>query len=421
MRRILLVGAGLLISAIVFVAVGELGLRIAGFSAPIWFGPDPQLGWAMRPGVEGWFTKEGRAYARVNQAGFRDVDHALEKPARAYRIAVIGDSTVEAFQVDMQAAFWWQLQEQLRSCPALREREVEVMAFGVSGYGTAQHYLLLESAAVRYQPDLVLLAFAGNDLINNSARLEQENERPFFLPDGDGLKLDASFTSRRDFINRSSRLYEAYRSSSDWLRLVQLVQAARHGVQTWRQAGSAHADAAQKRAPVPGVEPSANIAVFAPPRDAALEETWMITERLMARMNQSAARHNARFVLTVVSHSAQVHPDAATRKNLEDALGVQDVFYMERRMDALGKREGFPVIALAPQLQKRADADKVYFHGFPNYRMGWGHWNEAGHRAAADIIAPRLCAQIRSGQDEGVQPDSGAGAGHLRRASATPG
>lgn len=398
MKRVLSIGAVLLISAVVFVGAGELVLRAAGYSAPIWFQPDPQLGWAMRPGVEGWFTTEGRAYVKVNTAGFRDRPHPLDKPAGVYRVAVVGDSAVEARQVDMKATFWWQLQEKLRGCPALGGRDVEVLAFGVSGYGTAQQYLLMESTALRYQPDLVLLAFAGNDVVNNSARLESENERPFFLPDGEGLKLDASFTSRREFLNRSSTLFEAYRQASDWLRLVQLVQAARHGVQIWREAGGANADtAALGRKRVPGVEPSANIAVFAPPQDPALAEAWMITERIMAQMNRLAARHNARFALTLITHSAQVDPDRALRANLQAALGVQDVFYMDRRMEALGKREGFTVIPLAPELQRRADAEKTYFHGFPNYHKGWGHWNDIGHRAAADIIAPRLCAEVKPG------------------------
>src|SRR5688500_9325681 len=182
-----------LIGLAIFVAAGELVLRLAGFSAPIWFEPHPELGWSMRPGAQGLWTKEGHAYAQVNAAGFRDREHALAKPAGTYRVAVIGDSVVEAFQVDMKAAFWSQLQDNLRSCAALLGREVEVLAFGVSGYGTAQQALLLESTAMRYQPDLVLLAFAGNDLINNSRKLEAENERPFFVPDGDGLRLDASF------------------------------------------------------------------------------------------------------------------------------------------------------------------------------------------------------------------------------------
>lgn len=391
--RIVKAGFTVLAGLALFLGAAELMLRVSGFNAPIWFGPDTRLGWAMRPGVEGWYTKEGRAYVRVNQEGFRDVAHSVEKPPRTYRIAVIGDSAVEALQVDMKAAFWWQLQEKLSSCPALDGREVEVLAFGVSGYGTAQHYLLLQYTAMRYKPDAVLLAFAGNDVINNSPRLEDEIERPFFVPTGEGLALDESFRKRSAFVSRSSALYETYRSSSDWLRVVQLVQAARNGVQVWRQAGAAHA--APERKPVAGVEPSTKIELFAPPRSAALEEAWTVTERLAAQINRYSARHGARFALLMLSHSAQVHPDAATRAALEQALGVPDLFYMERRLQALGQREGFPVIALAPELQARAAAEKVYFHGFDNYRMGWGHWNERGHETAASIIAPRLCADVQ--------------------------
>ena len=162
---------GALLALALTIAAGELALRAAGFSAPIWYQPDTRLGWAMRPGAQGWFTKEGRAFAAVNPAGFRARPHVLDKPAGAYRIAVLGDSVVEAFQVGLKAAFWWQLQENLRTCPALRGREVETLAFGVSGYGTAQQALLLESTAMRYRPDLVLVAFAPNDVRNNSPAL----------------------------------------------------------------------------------------------------------------------------------------------------------------------------------------------------------------------------------------------------------
>jgi len=382
--------AAVLVGLVLFVGAAELVLRLSGFNSPIWFGPDQRLGWGMRPGAEGWYTKEGRAYVRVNQAGFRDVAHALEKPERTYRIAMIGDSVVEALQVDLKDAFWWRLQEELRGCPALAGRRLEIMGFGVAGYGTAQQYLLLQSTAMKYRPDAVLLAFAPNDVINNSMRLEPEAERPFFVPHGDSLRLDDSFARSSEFMQRRSRLFEAYRASSDWLRFVQLVQAARNGVQVLRQVGVAHASPTA----VPGIEPTTRIELFAPPREPALEEAWTVTERLATLMHRYSERHQARFVMLALTHSAQVHPDPAVRARLEQALGVPDLFYMERRLQALGQREGFPVITLAQELQKRASAENVYFHGFENYRVGWGHWNPGGHRAGAAYIAPRLCAAL---------------------------
>jgi hypothetical protein len=394
-----LYGIALLVASMLFgLVLGEIGLRAVHFSAPIWYRPDPQVGWALRPGAKGWFTSEGHAFVRVSGAGFRDGLHSIAKPQGVYRVAVLGDSYAEAMQVDFQSTFWWKLQEKLEKCiPG--GRRVEVMNFGVSGYGTAQEDLVLESTAERYQPDLVLLAFTnGNDLRNNSAELEPEKDRPFYRVAGEGLRLDDSFVRSRKFAERSAPWLARMRAASERFRIVQLVHAAKNTLVAWRSAGEAHAAAARApldraRAPLdmPGLEPGTDVTVFAPPRDAAWKDAWTVTERTIARMNDFAEDHHARFALTTVTHAAQVNPDPRVRENLQDALGVKDLFYIERRMQALGKREGFQVIPLAPEMQAKANAEHVYFHGFRNVGMGIGHWNENGHGEAAEIIARGLC------------------------------
>jgi hypothetical protein len=53
MKR-MLIPLGLVVgSAAATVLLFELVLRAIGFSAPIWYRPDPQLGGSLRPGVEG--------------------------------------------------------------------------------------------------------------------------------------------------------------------------------------------------------------------------------------------------------------------------------------------------------------------------------------------------------------------------------
>lgn len=392
----LVVLAGMLFGLV----IGEVGLRELHFSEPIWYQPDAQLGWSLRPGAQGWFTKEGRAYVRVNAAGFRDRIHDVAKPRGVYRVAVLGDSYPEAMQVDFKSTFWWQLQQNLEKCAVPAGKQVEVMNFGVSGYGTAQEYLVLKSTAARYQPDLVLLAFTnGNDLRNNSAELESEDGRPFYRLAGDGLRLDDSFAASPQFAQRSSPWFARFRAASDRLRVLQLVHVVRNSLAGWRSVGIAHANTVRTGPkPLPGVEPGTDVSVFAPPRDAAWTDAWTVTERILSKMNDFAFHHHSRLAVVTVTDGAQVNPDATVRKNLQDALGVKDLFYIERRMEGLGKREGFEVIPLAEEMQKRAEADGVYFHGFKNFGMGIGHWNEDGHRVAAELIARRLCPELAAGR-----------------------
>jgi hypothetical protein len=73
-----------------------------------------------------------------------------------------------------------------------------------------------------------------------------------------------------------------------------------------------------------------------------------------------------------------------------ERLGVHDLFYPDLRIKALGDREGFPVLNLAPLLQAYAEQHKVFLHGFGT-NMGSGHWNAEGHRLAGEAIAHKLC------------------------------
>jgi hypothetical protein len=378
-----LIHAGLTVGgAVAAVLLFEIVLRVVGFCAPIWYRPDSHVGAVLRPGVEGWFKSEGRTYVRISSAGLRDREHSVEKPEGVYRVAVLGDSYSEAMQVDVKDAFWSVLGDKLTQCAYRPSMRIEVINFGVSGFGTAQEYLMLETVAMRYRPDLVLLQFMnGNDVDDNSIALSAQKMRPFFrLEQRRGLVLDASFVATRAFQDKSSALMGFARSVADHFRVVQLIRAFTKMAFFPR----ASADAA--------IEPGLKPAVLAAPRDSSWEDAWTVTERLILAMNEYLEKSGVPLIVVTTPFAIQVHPDRRVRETEQAKLGISDLFYPDRRIEAYARKRGIAVIPLTYEMQRLAESRRIYFHGFPNTRMGIGHWNENGHRVAAEIIARHLCS-----------------------------
>src|SRR6267142_5400420 len=96
--------------------IAEVALRLIGYSYPEFYQPDRSRGYALRPGAEGWYRKEGGSYVRINSDGLRDQEHSLTKPQGTIRIAVLGDSYPEALPVSQDEAFWWVMGKKLQEC-----------------------------------------------------------------------------------------------------------------------------------------------------------------------------------------------------------------------------------------------------------------------------------------------------------------
>lgn len=400
--------------------VFEVFLRATGFTYPVFYQPDETRGYALRPGVEGWYRKEGAAFVRINGDGLRDREHAKEKPAGTFRIALLGDSYAEAFQVEQGAAFWSVLERRLEECPAFAGRKVEVINFGVSGYGTAQELLTLREKVWDYSPDVVLLAVTtNNDVLDNSRALKLTDEIPYFVMRGDGLALDNSFRDTTAFRLRNSALNRMGRRLRESLRFVQAIHQAQAALKSrlaaWREsraspavrqdggatnsggakngdgshaASDVTAQPAQQAAPTDELG-AANI-IYREPVGDTWRDAWRVTEKLIAMMRGETHARGAKFFVVTLSNGIQVYPDAAAREAFARRLGVADLFYAERRFKSLGEREGFPVLNLAPELQNYADEHKAFLHGF-GHELGNGHWNEEGHRVAGEMLARKLC------------------------------
>ena len=393
-RKFLILGLQSLVAVFAALLLGEITIRLAGISFPVFETYHPIRGVALKAGMEGLYNKEGSAHIRINSHGFRDREHALLRPAATFRIAVLGDSYTEARQVEMDSAYWAVLERELRGCAALEGKDIEVLSFGVGGYSTAQEYLTLHHDVWGFDPNLVLLAFyPGNDIRDNSRKSAALDpfriERPYFT-----LVGDSEVRTSTSSVSTWRRVLYAMIHHS---RILQLVNQARRALEVRRMRAVAH------QANIGG-----NARIYQPPVSEEWNDAWRMTEAILKLMNTEIRSHGSDFVVTIVTTPIQVHPDNSVRRTFELAHGLPDMFYADNRIAEHGRRLGFPVVPLAKRFQHTAAENQIFLHGFSNTVMGEGHWNENGHRLAGRILASELCAAIEksaaSSQDHNAAP-----------------
>ncbi len=404
--KLALVLMGFLFGAVVC----EIALRVAGYSYPEFYRLDHARGYALRPGVAGWYRKEGQAYIRINSDGLRDREHSITKPPDTIRIAVLGDSYPEALAVSQEEAFWSVMERKLQACNAVPSKRVEVLNFGVSGYGTAQELLTLREEVWKYSPDVVMLAMTtNNDIVDNARALKKTDEIPYFVYKESRLTLDDSFKTSGAFIRRQSGISRFGRWLRDHSRLVQALVQSHHAFKirtaSWRASGPQRAQPDPPRPNEQGQtrqqqdqlsrseELGTDNLIYLEPGDAVWSDAWRVTEGLIVQMRDEVKARGVAFVVVTLSNGPQVLPQPKLREEFEKRLGIGDIFYADNRIRALCMREGIPAITLAPELQKAAVESQTFLHGFGE-NIGNGHWNAAGHRAAGDLIAKKLCEEV---------------------------
>jgi len=108
-RKAFLIYAGLVIglcfATLLIEAAGQFYTSIRPSYRLLHYVPEKTLGWKLVPDLEfiytapHWYAREFSVPIKINSLGFRDVDRKQEKPSSVSRIALMGDSYVEALQV----------------------------------------------------------------------------------------------------------------------------------------------------------------------------------------------------------------------------------------------------------------------------------------------------------------------------------
>ena len=169
-RNAIVVVSVVLLSTLAGLLIAEIVVRLSGLAPEIFavqkgrfrISENPLIGYELVPHFES--DRAGSMLdfrGKANSLGFRDREHAVEKPEGIFRMLVIGDSVTQGLGVkDDEAVFTSVLERELNERP---DGRVEVLNFGVSGYNTQQEVETLRHKGVDYEPDLVILAYCSND------------------------------------------------------------------------------------------------------------------------------------------------------------------------------------------------------------------------------------------------------------------
>ena len=130
------------------------------------FVTDAYRGLRLAPNYDGWFAG---VPVHTNNLGFRDPrDYSLEKRPNTFRIIVLGDSVTFGHGSVYEHSYPYLLEQKLEAWRP--DVDWQVWNLGVPGYNTSQELENLEEVGPRYSPDLVIVGFYENDLLENQER-----------------------------------------------------------------------------------------------------------------------------------------------------------------------------------------------------------------------------------------------------------
>lgn len=121
---------------------------------------DPLLRYTYRPGLA--IERDGDLQLTVSPQGLWDVPHEFAKPADTFRVVVLGDSVPNDPSVPFRQRFVHQLEVKLQALLP-PSRRAEVINVSCEGYNTIQEVEQLENVGLKYNPDVIVVAYVLND------------------------------------------------------------------------------------------------------------------------------------------------------------------------------------------------------------------------------------------------------------------
>jgi hypothetical protein len=286
-----------------------------------------------------------RARWRINNVGWNSaIDFA--QPKRAPRIAIIGDSYVEALQVNVEDSMAGQLRRMVSP-------QVEVYAFGISGASLSQYLQMARYARTHFDPDIIVINVVHNDFDESLCSVKRQAGMLCLDDDGPDIREAPIVPYHPNPALRQARRIALIRFLIANLKVQAQVQQL-FSTRGTNQRFNANVDVAQAVA-----------------RRSRIDK---VTGYVLSELKREIQETPVVFLI-----------DAPRQDLYAGTLQDSNVLWLNHHLRSRCEELGFHFIDLTNAFSRIFDSTRIRFES----EYDW-HWNERGHWAAAFEVYRKL-------------------------------
>lgn len=322
---------------------------------------DTNLGNIFFPNQKGIYVKKDNppimAEYRINNVGWNSPhDYRENKASDVYRIAVVGDSFIEALQINYNKSYPYLL-ERILNEKKWNNKKVEVYTFGHSGANLNHYFHIAELVDQKYNPDLIIVNIVTNDFKESLYEYNRKDNWSLQLVNGNFIeepphKVSNLFIKR---VVRKSALVRYLTVNLDLINTSLLLNKL------------FYADTRQDGKPNTNLEKLFSM-------DEFLQK---IVENVLTRFSELSNKNSFELLLVLDT-------DRKTIYNGED-IKTTESYRVNKSVENVAKKLRIDTINLSSTFQEDWKEKKEKFN--------WAideHWNEYGHQVIVDALYKQL-------------------------------